>query len=197
MIAPFQAGVSMYLVHVILVRFSLLCERLPATTQSKSSCSVTVCTTTSSSMITSSNWSSVVDWLSTVSQFSPFSLGVVFSTSPHDGAWLFAISSSWVAAWTSAQVGPTFVVGVELLEGPTVSVLSHSSPESTIELSVSLSAPASMHFTISVEGSLAGNSLRGEGTILLRSLATRNSGIVRVDDIPRTGTHCAISHWGS
>ena len=91
--------------------------------------------------------------------------------------------------------GAYFVVGVELLEGPTVSVLSHSSPESITELFVSLSVPAGTHFTISVGGGFtAGNSLRGEGTILFRSLAVRNSGIVRVDDVPHTGTHCAMSH---
>ena len=92
-------------------------------------------------------------------------------------------------------MGPIFVVGVELVDGPTVSVLSHSSPESITELLVSLSVPAGMHFMISVGGSFAtGNLLRGEGTILFRSLAMYNSGIVRVADVPHTGTHCAMSH---
>ena len=89
------------------------------TTGCSNSSSVTDCITTSSSMTTSSNWCYTVDWLSSTSQFSASSVGFAFMMSSHVGAWLLAVSSSWPAAWTSAQVGPIFVVGVEHHEGPT------------------------------------------------------------------------------
>ena len=91
--------------------------------------------------------------------------------------------------------GAYFVVGVEHCEGPTPSILSHSSLESITELLVSLLAPAGMHFRILVDGGLtAGNSLEGKGTILFRSFAVCSSDIVRVADVPCMGTHCAMSH---
>ena len=114
--------------------------------------------------------------------------------SSHDGTQIFDTSSSWAAACTSAHVGPIFVGGVELCDGPTASFLSHLSFESLSELSVSLSAPASMHFRISDGGFTAGNLLEGEGTILLRSYAAQSLGMVRVAGIPRMSIHCAMCH---
>ena len=90
--------------------------------------------------------------------------------------------------WTSAQVGPILLVGVEQRDNAlTPSVLSHSSPESIAELFVSLSAPPGIHFTIWVDDGLVGsNSLDGDGTKLFKSYAARSSGMVRVADIPHT-----------
>ena len=83
----------------------------------------------------------------------------VLTISSQVEAWFLANSSSCVAAWTSAQVGPIWLsewssmrtprlVGVEQCENtPTPSVLSHSSLESIAELFVSLLVSLDMPLT--------------------------------------------------
>ena len=96
----------------------------------------------------------------------------------------------------SAQVGPILVIGMEQCENtPTPSVLSHSSPESITELFVSLSAPPATPFMILGDSGFAGSSLlEGDGTMLFKSFAACSSDMVRVVDVPRMHTHCAMSH---
>ena len=63
-------------------------------------------------------------------------------------AWFLTTSSSCTAARTSAQVGPILVVGVGQYNHTPTSALSHSSPESIVELSVSLSVPTGIPLMI-------------------------------------------------
>ena len=115
---------------------------------------------------------------------------VFFNMLSHMGVFLSSTSCSWAVACTSAQVGPILSSREGQCNQSPCSFLSHSSPESSLKVSGSDSAPTGIPFTRDRDSSCTDSvPSYGNGNMLLRSFANLNSIMGREANTPLTGTH--------